>query len=64
MKREERTVFQVRLNDRAMKSLKVLARRKKTYVNTVLIEAINDLFEKYDRKPVATAGKVGRPPSK
>jgi len=64
MKGEQRKVYQLRMNEKAMDSLKILARRKKESINTVLIEAVNDLFEKYDRKPLAKAGVRGRPVEK
>jgi hypothetical protein len=64
MRAEKRKVYQLRMNERAMDSLKILARRKNEPINTVLIEAVNDLFQKYDRKPLAKVGVRGRPVQK
>jgi hypothetical protein len=50
-----------RVNSKAMQSLKVLARREKTTVTGLLIEAVNDLLQKQGRKPEAKPAKMGRP---
>ena len=41
------------LNARAHRELKLLAIDQDTKVHALLIEATNDLFQKYGRKPVA-----------
>ncbi len=58
---EQRVVMPFRVNAKAMKSLKVLARREKTTVTGLLIEAVNDLLKKHGRKPEAKQAKMGRP---
>lgn len=64
MKRERRQAVAFRLNERAHKSAQILAKKLKRPFNSLLVEALNDLLVKYDRKPVAKEGILGRPPTK
>ena len=62
--KEERVAVTCRLNEKALKSLQILARKQKKPLNSMLIEGINEVLSKHGRKPVATEGVIGRPPSK
>ena len=62
--REERKAVPFRVNIKALDSLRILARKQKTTVNSMLIEGLNDLLAKHGRKPIAKRGVSGRPPSK
>lgn len=59
-----RARFQLRLNVQAHKRLKNLAKKRKTTITNLLIEAVNDLFVKHGLRPIAKAPPVGRPKSK
>lgn len=59
-----RARFQLRLNMEAMNRLKNLAKRKKTTITSMLVEAVNDLLVKHGLKPIAKAPPVGRPKQK
>lgn len=59
--KEEQSRYQLRLNKRAMDSIKVLSRKKKSSIASLMVEAINDLLVKHDRKPLAKSPKRGRP---
>ena len=59
--KEERSSYQLRVNKRAMDSIKVLSRKEKSSIAALMVEAINDLLVKHDRKPLAKSPKRGRP---
>ena len=61
---KRRARFQLRLNVEAYQRLKNLAKRKKTTITNLLIEAVNDLLVKYGLRPIAKAPPVGRPKTK
>jgi hypothetical protein len=52
------------LNAKALKSLQILARKQKKPLNSILIEAINEVLEKHGRRATATEGVIGRPVKK
>ncbi len=62
--REERKAVTCRLNTRALKSLQILARKQRKPLNSILIEAINEVLEKHGRRAIATEGVRGRPVKK
>ena len=61
-KREARVVMPFRLNEKAMQSLKILARKEKTSVTALLVDGVNAVLESHGRKPVAVQAVMGRPP--
>lgn len=62
--REERKAVTCRLNTKALKSLQILARKQRKPLNSILIEAVNEVLEKHGRKATATEGVIGRPVKK
>lgn len=50
---DNRKALTVRLTPAAWKQLKLLALEREQTAHTLLIESVNDLFEKHGKKPIA-----------
>ena len=53
-----------RVHDKVKSCLKDIAHRENKTLTSILIEAVNDLLEKYGKKRIAKDALQGRPPKK